>query len=88
MDCAFKLIRRRLVADLVPECGGAMVTVELIAKLTAKGFRYIEKGVHHYPRTAGEQSGGSLKVVLRAFKELFLTYGKLRSTLRQRRRDS
>jgi len=78
LDCAFKLFRRDLLSDIKPECGGAMVTVELISKLTAKNFRYIEKGVHHYPRTAGEQSGGSPKVVLRAFKELFATYGKLR----------
>ena len=86
LDCAFKLIRRELVEDIVPECGGAMVTVELIAKLSAKGFRYIEKGAHHYPRLAGDQSGGSPKVILRAFKELFLTYGKLRGTLRESRK--
>jgi glycosyltransferase involved in cell wall biosynthesis len=79
LDCAFKLIRRRLLEGLEPECGGAMVTVELIVKLRARGMTYIEKGAHHYPRTAGEQSGGSPRVVLRAFKELFKTYGKLRS---------
>lgn len=86
LDCAFKLIRRELLEDIRPECGGAMVTVELIAKLSAKGFRYIEKGAHHYPRLSGEQSGGSPKVILRAFKELFLTYGKLRGTLRESRK--
>jgi len=88
LDCAFKLIRRVLVADLQPECGGAMVTVELIAKLRAKGFRYIQKGVHHYPRTAGEQSGGSPKVILRAFKELFATYRTLRGRPHESRRES
>ena len=87
LDCAFKLIRRDLIKDIEPECGGAMVTVELIARLSAKGFRYIEKGAHHYPRVAGEQSGGSPKVILRAFKELFTTYGQLRGTLRESRRN-
>jgi len=86
LDCAFKLIRRELLTDIEPECGGAMVTVELIAKLSAKGFRYIEKGTHHYPRLAGEQSGGSPKVILRAFKELFSTYGLLRGKLRESRK--
>lgn len=86
LDCAFKLIRQELLRDMKPECGGAMVTVELIAKLQAKGFRFIQKGVHHYPRLAGQQSGGSLKVVLRAFKELFSTYGRLRKTLKESRR--
>ena len=78
LDCAFKLIRRDLVADLRQETGGAMVTVELLAKLTRKGMRFKQVGVHHYPRTAGQQSGGSPKVILRAFRELFTTYRKLR----------
>ncbi len=78
LDCAFKLIRRDLLADLRQETGGAMVTVELMAKLTRKGMRYKEVGVHHYPRRAGTQSGGSIKVILRAFRELFKTYRKLR----------
>ncbi len=30
-----------------------------------------EASVHHYPRIAGEQSGANIKVILRAFKELF-----------------
>jgi hypothetical protein len=30
------------------------------------------------PRLAGEQSGASLKVIARAFRELFLLYGRLR----------
>lgn len=78
LDCAFKLIRRDLLADLRQETGGAMVTVELLAKLTRKGLRYKEVGVHHYPRRTGTQSGGSIKVILRAFRELFRTYRKLR----------
>jgi hypothetical protein len=28
-------------------------------------------GVHHYPRLAGKSTGANLKVILRAFKELF-----------------
>jgi len=34
--------------------------------------------VSHLPRVAGEQSGASLKVIARAFRELFLLYGRLR----------
>jgi len=53
-----------------PDAGGAMVTAEIIAKLKKRGFKYKEIGVHHYPRKVGVQSGGSPKVVLRAFREL------------------
>jgi hypothetical protein len=78
LDCAFKMFRRDLLDDIEPETGGAMVTAEILAKLKKKGFRYREIGVHHYPRTAGEQSGGSVKVILRAFKELFRLWRRLR----------
>ena len=78
LDCAFKLFRREILAGIELEAQGAMITAELLARLTAGGMRYDEIGVHHYPRTAGEQSGGNIGVILRAFKELF----KLRSRLR------
>jgi glycosyltransferase involved in cell wall biosynthesis len=78
LDCAFKMFRRDLFEDVEQEAGGAMVTAEILAKLKKKGFTYREIGVHHYPRTAGEQSGGSPKVILRAFRELFGLWRKLR----------
>lgn len=78
LDCAFKVFRREILQGLEQETAGAMVTVELLAKLTKRGFTYKQVGVHHYPRRAGKQSGGSLKVILRAFRELFKTYRTLR----------
>jgi hypothetical protein len=72
------MFRRDLFDDMKQEAGGAMVTAEILAKMKKKGFTYREIGVHHYPRTAGEQSGGSLKVIARAFKELFGLWRRLR----------
>ena len=43
-----------------------------------------EVEVMHLPRIAGEQSGANLKVVAKAFKELFALYGELRSERRGR----
>ena len=34
----------------------------------------------HYPRTAGEQTGANLGVILRAFRELFALRGEIRAT--------
>jgi len=78
LDCAFKMFHREKLDGITLDAEGAMITVELMAKLKRKGFRFKEIGVHHYPRTAGEQSGGSPKVVLKAFRELFKLYGRLR----------
>jgi hypothetical protein len=55
-----------------------MVSSELLAKAHKEGFRFAEVGVTHYPRTAGKQTGANLKVILRAFKELFKLYEKLK----------
>ena len=39
------------------ESVGAMVSTELMVKLGRAGYRIVEVGVHHYPRTAGEARG-------------------------------
>lgn len=71
IDCAFKLYRRD-VFDNMPLCStGALIDTEVMARATRKGCRIVQKGVHHFPRTSGEQTGANLRVVLRAFVELF-----------------
>ena len=47
------------------------IDAEILAKATRLGYRIGQVGVHHYPRTAGTQTGAKLSVILRAFKELF-----------------
>jgi hypothetical protein len=50
---------------------GALIDAEVLARAIRLGYCIGQVGVHHYPRTEGEQSGANLKVILRAFKELF-----------------
>jgi glycosyltransferase involved in cell wall biosynthesis len=70
VDCAFKLVRRDLVQDIPLTSTGAMISTELVVRAKAQGARIAELGVEHRPRIAGEQSGASPRVVLRAFREL------------------
>jgi len=44
------------------------------------GYTIGQVGVHHYPRTAGEQTGANLRVILRAFKELFVLRKEIQRT--------
>jgi glycosyltransferase involved in cell wall biosynthesis len=74
IDCAFKLIRRDVFKQFQLETTGAMISTELLVKSQKNGFKIVEIGVHHYPRTAGEQTGAKLSVIARAFKELFRYY--------------
>jgi glycosyltransferase involved in cell wall biosynthesis len=71
IDCAFKLFPRTLFAQIEMWSAGALIDAEILAKATRLGYTIGQVGVHHYPRTAGEQSGANIRVILRAFRELF-----------------
>jgi glycosyltransferase involved in cell wall biosynthesis len=79
VDCAFKLFRRDIFDHIQMHSQGALIDAEILARAHRAGYRITQCGVHHYPRTAGEQSGANVKVILRAFKELF----KLRKQIRK-----
>ncbi len=71
IDCAFKLYRRAIFDDIKMESTGALIATEILARAANKGYPITQRGVHHYPRTAGKQTGGNLKVIFRAFRELW-----------------
>ncbi len=87
IDCGFKLFRRDLLDGMELKAHGAMISTELMARLAGRGAKICEVDVGHLPRVAGEQSGASAKVVLRAFKELFVLFRELRAERRQAARD-
>ncbi|HVT66072.1 MAG TPA: glycosyltransferase family 2 protein [Mycobacteriales bacterium] len=70
IDCAFKMFRREVFDGLEIDSVGAMVNTELMVKLGRSGYRVVEVGVSHFPRTAGKPQGASIKVIIRAFSEL------------------
>ena len=71
IDCAYKLYKREIFDNIRMSSSGALIDTEILARAVRKGYSITQKGVHHYPRTAGAQTGANLKVILRAFKELF-----------------
>lgn len=77
IDCAFKLFHRQVFEGLDLESVGAMVNTELMVKLGRSGYRVIELGVHHYPRTAGRARGASINVIVRALLELRRMHARL-----------
>ena len=79
MDCAFKLYKREIFDNIKLISTGALIDTEVLARATRKGYKIIQKGVHHYPRVAGTQTGANPKVILRAFKELFKLHKQIRS---------
>lgn len=71
VDCAFKLYRREIFERISIKSTGALIDAEILARVKRAGFRLAQVPVHHRPRMAGEQTGANLKVILRAFKELW-----------------
>ncbi len=84
IDCGFKLFRKEALKKIMPlKSEGAMITTEILAKAKKAHLKILEVEVGHYPRIYGDQSGGNLRVILRAireslsiWKELNLNYGR------------
>ena len=79
IDCAFKLYKRQIFDNIRLSSTGALIDAEILARAVRKGYSITQKGVHHYPRTAGVQTGASPRVIVRAFRELFRLYRQIRS---------
>jgi dolichol-phosphate mannosyltransferase len=94
VDCAFKLFRREVVDQITIETDNFFVCTELLAKARKWNFRIGEKGVRHYPRTAGETTVSpsdiprTLREVGRMWQRIYLpSVGQKKQLLQARRRD-
>ncbi len=77
IDCAFKVFRGDLVRGLRLESPGALINTEMQAKLRRQGASLMQVGVHHYPRIAGEATGGNPRVILRAMRETLALWWRM-----------
>lgn len=54
VDCAFRLVKKKVIKDIKLACKTGLATTELLAKARKKGFKIKEVGVTHYPRLSGK----------------------------------
>jgi glycosyltransferase involved in cell wall biosynthesis len=78
VNCAFKLIRRDLLARMELHSEGALINTEVFVLARQLHARVVEVPVQHYPRTSGRQTGANLRVVFRAFSELLAFKAEMR----------
>ena len=83
IDCAMKVFRREVFEGLPLDTDSPFLSAELLIKLRARGDRFAQLGVNHYPRAAGTNTGASFRKILRTFRDI----GKLRWALWFRRRE-
>jgi glycosyltransferase involved in cell wall biosynthesis len=78
IDCGFKIFRSDILRGMTLESPGALINTEIHAKANRQKATVVEVGVNHYPRVVGEQSGASLKVILRALWEIARLWMRMR----------
>ena len=74
VNCAFKIFAREIIEGKKLISPGALINAELFILAKNQGVKPIQLPVSHFPRKVGKQSGGSFKVILRAFWELARLY--------------
>lgn len=75
IDCGFKMFKKNTLEKISPLFSeGAMITTEILARVKRANLKIAEVEVSHFPRKFGNQSGGNLRVVLRAIFESMLIW--------------
>lgn len=72
VNCGMKIFRRDIWKDIRPTKGvEKLFNTEIFLRLKRKGIAWHTVNIPHYPRRAGTPTGGSIRVILRMFKELW-----------------
>lgn len=79
IDCAFKVFDGDLIRSLDLSSPGALINTEIQAKARRQGASIQQVGVRHFPRIAGEATGGNPRVIARAMKETIVLWWAMRS---------
>jgi glycosyltransferase involved in cell wall biosynthesis len=56
LNCSFKLFRRERIQGLPLESDDFFVDTEMVARIHRDGWRYVQRGVRHYPRREGHST--------------------------------
>jgi len=56
LNCSFKLFRGDLIRGLPLAASDFFIDTELVARIHLGGYPYVQRGVRHYPRTAGRST--------------------------------
>lgn len=78
IDCGFKLVSKKVI-DVIPKLEserGAFISSELLLKAQKEGFKIVEVGVTHLPRTGSKGTGRDLNVIIKSFIDLFRLWSK------------
>lgn len=78
LDCAFKVIRREVLKDLLLQMDGDFICAELFYHANRRGFPVRQVPVHHYPRAYGVSMAYSATGIARSLLEFSVLLWELR----------
>jgi glycosyltransferase involved in cell wall biosynthesis len=77
VDCDFRLMRRKIFDDVMLEYDSGIICVEMITKITKRGFKFAEVPVHHYYRVSGKSQFFNFKRLFEVVKNLIKLWYKI-----------
>lgn len=78
INCGFKLFKASLIHNMRLTAKGALINVEIMALANKRKVKIKEIGISHYPRVYGKQTGGDIKVIIKAMLSIFQLMWRLR----------
>lgn len=78
IDCAFKLFKKDILQNLNLFSDGALINIEILAKLQKRNYKYFQLPVSHYKRIYGKSTGANPKVILKAVFNFFILFKKIK----------
>lgn len=77
VDCDFRLMRKRIFQDIVLEYNSGVICVEMITKITKRGYKFTEVPVHHYYRVSGKSEFFNFVRIFQVIKNLIKLWYKI-----------
>lgn len=70
VDCGFKLFKKEVLEKIgLLKTSSAITETEFVVRAKRAGFKIAQVGVRHHSRQEGKQTGGKIKVILKAAVE-------------------
>ncbi len=77
VDCDFRLMRKKIFQDMVLEYNSGIICVEMITKITKRGYKFAEVPVHHYYRVSGKSEFFNFIRIFQVIKNLIKLWYKI-----------
>jgi glycosyltransferase involved in cell wall biosynthesis len=70
VNFSFKVVHRRVLESIELKAEGSFIDAELVVKAIKRGFRVFQMGVDYFPRTRGESTLASPRVIVKMVNEM------------------